>query len=69
MKGMHQVLIIVSVLLVVPFLGTCDNSEEGKDIPRTVPPASMGSAIAMPDAAPTKIWKKRVKGAGPIYEI
>lgn len=65
---MRTVLIVLSACTLAIFLGACEGGDEGKSIPRTVPPTSIGDAVAVPGLAPTEPKRKPIKGTGPIYE-
>ena len=65
---MRTILVVFSVCASIVFLSACDNGDEGKNVPRTVPPALRG-AVALPEAAPAETDKKLIHGKGPIYWI
>jgi hypothetical protein len=64
---MRTFLMVVSTSVLLILVSACDNGDEGKDVPRTVPPATLGT-VATPEVTLPPSGKKRIQGTGPVYE-
>lgn len=67
---MRYLSIVFSALVLTILAVACDSGGDipGRDIPRTVPPAHVGSPV-FPNRAPlTRPSKRPVRGVGPILE-
>ena len=64
---MRTLLMFVSTSVLMLFVSACDNGDEGKDVPRTVPP-TLGT-VSTPEVTPVlPKGKKPIQGVGPVYE-
>jgi hypothetical protein len=68
---MRRLAIVSSVMALMLSVGGCDSGEDGpgRDVPRTVPPASVTIPVEVQRTTPAvPLRKVRVQGTGPIYE-